>query len=138
MTNNDHSRHPDLLRRFVPTPYVFNQNNGPNRFCIQSNDLEIALAIRRSPIVQRYGEKSGGLFCQFIRDVIAPVESSEVSILSDGPLRVLNLGAGTILIYDHERSELLGFVSCNVEPQTLISSLIPMLLNPPNEEGRGG
>jgi hypothetical protein len=62
------------------------------------------------------------------------VVDSEVSILSDGPLRVLSLGAGTILIYDHERSELLGFVSCDVKPQTLISSLIPALLNPLNQE----
>jgi hypothetical protein len=134
MTNNNHGRHPDLLRRFVPTPYVFNQHDGPNRLCIQSNDLGIALAVRRSSIVQRCGEKPGGLFCQFIRDVGAPVADSEVSVLSDGPLRVLSLGPGTILIYDHERSELLGFVSCNVKLQTLISSLIPTLLNPPNEE----
>ena len=31
--------HPDLLRRFVPTPYVFSNCDGSNRFSVESNDL---------------------------------------------------------------------------------------------------
>ncbi len=123
------SWHPDLLRRFVPTPYVFTQSDGPNQFCIQSNDLEIALTIRRSCILQQYGERTGGLFSRFIRDIEESVEDPEMTIISDGSLLVLSQGARTILIYDRERSELLGFVPCNVKPQKLVSSLIPALLS---------
>ena len=123
-------RHPDLLRRFVPTPYVFSKCDGPARICIESNDLEIALGIRRSGILKCRENQSRELFCKLIRDLKAPVDDSEMSILSDGTFRVLCLGKGTILIYDHERSEVLGFISHNVKVQELVLSLIPALLDP--------
>lgn len=121
---------PDLLRRFGPTPYVFSKYAGSNQICVESNDLEIALSIRRSGIVQRQGNRTGGLLCKLIRDRAGPVDDSEISILSDGTLRVLYQGRGTILIHDHERSEILGFISRNVKVQELVSSLLPALLDP--------
>ena len=120
--------HPDLLKRLVPTPYVFSRCNGPSRICVKSNDLEIALSVRDSSIIQREGSRTCGLLCKIIRDMTAPVDDSEISIVSDGMLRILHLGRGTILIHDDERSELLGFVSTNVKVKELISSLIPILL----------
>jgi hypothetical protein len=120
--------HPDLLRRFVPTPYVFSKCDGPNRLVVESNDLEIALRMRHS-IVHRQGSRVGGLVCKLIRDTAGPVDSSEITIVSDGALRVLHLGRGTILIHDHERSELLGFVARHVKVEELVSSLIPALLD---------
>jgi hypothetical protein len=58
-----------------------------------------------------------------------PVDESEISIVSDGMLRVLYLGRGTILIHDPERLEILGFITSNVTAQELASSLIPALLD---------
>jgi hypothetical protein len=121
--------HPDLLRRFVPTPYVFSDCDGPNRTLVQSNDLEIALRVRRFVVVHREGTRTGGLFCKFIRDMSSPADGSEITIVSDGVLRVLYLGRATILIHDRERSELLGFIASDVQVQELVSSLIPALLN---------
>jgi hypothetical protein len=121
--------HPDLLHRFVPTPYVFSKGDGSSVVCVQSNDLEIALGVRRSGIDEHYGKGSRGLFCKLIRDMAAPVDGSGISIISDGVLRVLQMGRGTILIHDSERSELLGFISRNVKTQELVSLLIPAVLN---------
>jgi hypothetical protein len=121
--------HPDLLRRFVPTPYVFSKCDGTNRLLVESNDLAIALSVRQSGIVHRQGNRVGGLACKLIRDMAAPVDGSEITIVSDGALRVLYLGRGTILIHDHERSELFGFIACNVKVEELVSSLIPALLD---------
>jgi hypothetical protein len=121
--------HPDLLRRFVPTPYVFSKCDGQNRFIVESNDLEIALSMRRSDIVHRQSKRVGGMLCKLIRDMAGPVDGSEITIVSDGALRVLYQGRGTILIHDHERSELLGFIARNVKVQELVSSLIPALLD---------
>jgi hypothetical protein len=118
--------HPDLLRRFVPTPYVFSKFDGSNRFIVESNDLEIALGVRQSEIVHREGKR--GLVCKFIRDMSGPMDHSEITIVSDEVLRVLSMGRGTILIYDRERSELLGFIARKVPVQELVSSLIPALL----------
>jgi hypothetical protein len=126
--------HPDLLRRFVPMPYVFSKSDGPSRLCIESNDLEIALGVRGSSIIQRQGNRAGGLLCKIIRDMAGPVDGSEISIVSDGALRTLHLGRGTILVYDQERSELLGFVSPNVKAKELVSSLIPALIDMYAEE----
>lgn len=126
---NEPSGHPDLLRRFVATPYVFSTGDGPSRICVESNDLEIALRVRQSGIAQCQRKYTGCLFCKFIRDMAGPVDGSEISIVVDGKLRVLHRGRGTILIHDIERSELLGFVSPNVKAQELVSSLIPALLN---------
>jgi hypothetical protein len=123
---------PDLLRRFVPTLYVFSKFVGSNQICVESNDLEIALSVRHSGIVQRQGNRTGALLCKLIRDMAGPVEDSEISIVSDGTLRVLYLGRGTILIHDRERSEILGFISRNVTVQELVSSLIPALLDASN------
>jgi hypothetical protein len=55
-------------------------------------------------------------------------DDSERTIVSDGALRVLYQGTGTILIHDLERSELLGFVAKNVTVEELVTSLIPALL----------
>jgi hypothetical protein len=126
---NEPRWHPDLLRRFVATPYVFTQGDGPSQICVESNDLEIALSVRHSVVVKRSGAKAGGLLCRLIRDMAGPEDGSEMLILSDGPLRTLHFGRGTILIRDSDRSELLGFISANVNAQTLVSSLIPALLS---------
>ncbi len=58
-----------------------------------------------------------------------PVDDSEITIVSDGALRVLYLGRGTILIHDDERSELFGFIARNVKAEELVSSLLPALLD---------
>jgi hypothetical protein len=119
--------HPDLLRRFVATPYVFHKCDGSSRIWIESNDLEIALSIRGSDDVQRQGDRSGGLLCKLIRDT-ALEDGKEILIVSNGPLRVLYMGRGTVLIHDQERSELLGFISQDLKAHELVSSLIPALL----------
>lgn len=121
--------HPDLLRRFVPTPYVFSRLDGPNRLLVESNDLEIALSVRRAGVVHRQSNQAGGIVCKLIRDMAGPVDDSEITIVSDGALRVLYLGRGTILIHDDERSELLGFIARNVKAEELVSSLLPALLD---------
>jgi hypothetical protein len=124
---NEPCWHPDLLRRFVATPYIFLKGEGLNRIYVESNDLEIALSVRNF-FPQPRENRAGGLFCRLIRDSNGPVSGTEISIITDGALRVLHLGQETVLIHDVERSELLGFVSPSVEVYTLVSSLIPALL----------
>ena len=126
--------HPDLLRRFVATPYVFSSGDDLDPLRVESNDLEIALGVRNSDIIHRKEGRTGGLLCRLIRDMAGPVDGSEISMLSDGPLRILQQGRGTVLIHDRERAELLGFVSRRVPVEELVSSLIPRLLGAQPEE----
>ena len=120
--------HPDLLRRFVPTPYIFSRHDGRHEICVESNDLEIALGIRHSDLVVGQKDRAGRLFCKVIRDPSDFADGEAKLIVAAGPLRVLQKGRGTILIHDRERSELLGFICRNLSVQELVSSLIPALL----------
>jgi hypothetical protein len=122
-------RHPDLLRRFVPMPYAFSICDGANRLFIESNDLEIALSVRRSDVVHRQSNRANGMLCKLIRDMTSSIDGSEITIVAGGALRVLYVGRGTILIHDRERSELLGFIARDVRVRDLVSSLIPALLD---------
>lgn len=128
---NELSAHPDLLRRFVAAPYIFNQGEGLDRICIESNDLEIALSLRDFFITLSQENRAGSLFCKLIRDRDSDdlVDGAEISIVTDGALRVVHLGQKTILIHDIERSESLGFVSRSITAHTLVSSLLPALMN---------
>jgi hypothetical protein len=130
---NEPCAHPDLLRRFVAAPYIFTHGKGQNRICIESNDLEIALSVRDSFVTLFQNNRAGGLFCRLIRDMDGDsfLDETEISIVTDGALRVLHLGQETVLIHDIERSELLGFVSPCIKAHTLVSSLIPALLKLP-------
>jgi hypothetical protein len=123
-----HRPHPDFLRRFVPTPYIFNVSKGKQCACVQSNNLEVALSVRRSYMLQPSEAWGTVLLCKLIRDVAAPGGGSEVSVVESGPLRVLHMGRGTILVYDRARSELFGFLSHEVDTVQLVTSLIPTVV----------
>jgi hypothetical protein len=122
------SRLPDLLRRFVATPYVFTNGAGPDRLSVQSNDLEIALAIRRHWIDNIHQNRPAVIFWEILRDIAAPDSLAELSILHGKKLRTLMIGAGTILLFDVERAEVFGFVAAKITVEQLSSSLIPLLL----------
>ncbi|MBB5338664.1 hypothetical protein HDF12_002446 [Edaphobacter lichenicola] len=124
------SRPPDLLRRFVATPYLFTNGTGPDRFSVQSNDLEIAIAIRRLWINETHGNRPAVVSWKILRDIVPPDSLAEISILHDKKLRTLMIGTGTILLFDLERAEFFGFICANITVQQLTSSLIPLLLEP--------
>lgn len=131
---NEVSRHPDLLRRFVATPYVFAGRGDLRSIRVESNDLEVALRIRSSVIIHREGKRAGGLFCKIVRDAAGPVDGTAISILSSGPLQVLYRGRGTIVIHDRERLEILGFLSPDVSANELVLFLFPALFGGSIEE----
>ena len=128
----NHSHPPDLLRRFTATPYVFTNGEGSDRLSVQSNDLEVALAIRRQWIDKIYQDRPAVICWEILRDVAAPDSLAELSILNGKKLRTLTIGTGTILLFDVERAEVFGFVAAKVTVELLSSSLIPLLLKLPD------
>jgi len=124
----DATRSPDLLRRFVATPYIFADRVGPSRYSVRSNDLGIALAVRRFWNTRRAENPPAVVSWQLIREALAANDNTEITLLSAGELRTLIVGTETILFYDAQRSELLGFVSSTITIKRLVSELIPTLL----------
>lgn len=124
----DATRTPDLLRRFVATPYVFADSVGPSRYSVRSNELGIALAVRRSWGARRAEKLPAVVSWHIIRDVFEANNLTEITLISAGELRTLTVGTETILFYDVQRSECLGFVSPRITIKHLVSELIPTLL----------
>jgi hypothetical protein len=124
----DAARPPDLLRRFVATPYVFMNSVGSNQCYVRSNDLEIALAVRDYWGNQKYEKQSAVTSWQLIRDALATDKATKISLLYTRELRTLMVGTETILFYDIQRSELMGFVSSMITTKYLVLELIPRLL----------
>jgi hypothetical protein len=119
---------PDLLRRFVATPYVFSNNGGGVQRSVQSNDLEIALSVRQLYTKRYSGSLPHVVLWRIIRDTAPADKEPQLFTITDGCLRTLHLGMRTVLVHDRERAEVLGFLSAGVETQDLVSSLIPLLL----------
>jgi hypothetical protein len=69
---------PDLLRRFAPAPYVFSIVRDHQCVWIEANDLEVALAIRRSCMLQSKESRTRVLFWELIRDSASPRGGSEI------------------------------------------------------------
>jgi hypothetical protein len=128
----DSTRPPDLLRRFVATPYVFMNSVGSHRCSIRSNDLEIALAVRGYWSSQKHEKRSSVNSWQLIRETLAAENTTDITLLRTLDLRMLMVGTETILFYDIQRSELLGFVSPTTTAKYLVSELIPRLVESSN------
>jgi hypothetical protein len=124
----DATRTPDLLRRFVATPYVFADSVGPSRYSVRSNELGIALAVRRSWSARRAENLPAVVSWHLIRDAFEANSLTEITLISAGELRTLIVGTETTLFYDAQRSECLGFVSSRITVKRLVSELIPTLL----------
>jgi hypothetical protein len=120
--------HPDLLRRFVPIPYRFDVINGTRRSRIESNDLELALRTRSFCVQRSSGAQPVVALWKLLRDTEAPVGLQSMLVVNDGPLRTLHLGRGTILVYDREKFEFLGFIAPNVSAEQLVVFLLPTLI----------
>lgn len=141
---------PDLLLRFVPTPHVFSFCRDDVHLRIETNDLNIALAVRKFCMLPSKGEQQTVLLWKFIRDRMAPPGdmelttraiafqniSNRLTTLSDGPLRTLLLDTGTMITFDRERHEILGFLAPEVTAEQLVMTLIPLLIDG-GVEGQG-
>jgi hypothetical protein len=120
---------PDLLRRFAPTPYS-------TRVLI--NSVEIEFHTDDVEIVAKMQPMTGSLACRgsqtllqarVIRDQNIPPGDSRVTTISAPPLTMLRVGAGTVLVLDCDRREILGFLASSVPAERFIDELLPILLD---------
>ena len=112
----------------MAAPYVFADSVGTSRYSVRSNELGIALAVRRSWRARRAERLPAVVSWHLIRDAFEANSLTEITLISAGELRTLTVGTETILFYDALRSECLGFVSSRITIKRLVSELIPTLL----------
>jgi hypothetical protein len=117
---------PDLLRRFVATPYRYKANLHSTIVMFETNDQELFTTFR-----SRAEQLAGVLVSsdtawhwKVVRDPDVSQDGEATFLLSGETLSVLFLGAGTVVAIDWNQGELLGFVASNNSPQHLLDALI--------------
>jgi len=119
---------PDLLRRFVPTPHRGRWIVGGTAIEVETNDLEIVLATQAGDGARTPDRHF--VSAKIIRDYDIVVDGPERTLLTAHPLTLLMAGATTMLAFDAERRELLGFIASDISARELLEDLLPTLLGP--------
>ena len=131
---------PDLLRRFVPTPYGCKLPHPWGELLIESNNASLA-----GDLIDYVSTFAPGSFLQAVDHLKIVVErsrdedSAELTRVDANCVRTLLRGTTTMLIYDIQSRELLAFlepqVSCNEFFQRLLPAIVysawPQSLNSP-------
>jgi hypothetical protein len=103
---------PDPLLRRVALPYRFCVRQGVSDFRIESNDLTIALFMRQFMLESPQCEMARRW--RLIRDTDGPANDGSYAAIANRQLTMIVAGTGTILIFDRERCEVLGFIGADV------------------------
>jgi hypothetical protein len=120
---------PDLLRRFVPTPYQCRvQLNGVD-LDLHTNDSELISELSRPADHELVGCLKLSLSAKIVRDDDAPSDQSETIVLSSEAVVTILMGTGTILCLDCECRELLGFVAPHVSASDVVNSLLSLAID---------
>lgn len=120
---------PDFLRRFTPTPYVFELHVKRRSIRIEADDLEVALAIRNICQELQFEEKVTVRFWRMIRDRQTAGYATEVEVFAMGGLRTLMHRSGSVLIADSPQGEVFGFIAAGLTMHELTERLLPLLLS---------
>ena len=117
---------PDLLKRFVPTPFRAELQIGRTRVVVKTNDPGIPLLLRdfktRSHIcpVRQFRWK-------LVRDDNVRAPASQAVLLRNGPLAVLSMGPACLIGVDYENNELFAFLGAFASGDVFSTSILPML-----------
>jgi len=113
----------DPLQRFLPRPYSFFV--GARSVRIESNDLELALAIRTAC--------QGGNLDQvtewtILRDRKSDGVGNAVTLVEEEQLRTLLVGQGSMMVFDRNTRKLFAYVSSSLDVNFLTTALIPLVI----------
>jgi hypothetical protein len=128
---------PDLVRRFTPTPYVFEIDAGRDLIRIEADDLQLALSLRHACRSQSLDSRRPIVFWRLVRERCAPPWTAESSLFSCGRLKTLLQGTGTLLVEDVERREVFGFIDVGLPITQFTQALIPLLMHSHAESSSG-
>ncbi len=119
---------PDLLRRFVPTPFTAVACVDGTRIVLQTNDPALVNNMQRLRPDLAANPSHGSLAMKIVRDNDAPAMEADVTVIEVWPLTTLLAGVGTVLTLDHQRCELFGFLAPSITADRFFLELLPVLL----------
>ena len=108
--------HPDLLQRFVPTPYSCTLGET----LVESNSEPLVSALQKAkPQLHPVAH------LKIIVDHSVVEDGNTLTHINSTHLHTLLCGTATILIYDRESRELLAFLSPQISGAELVNRLLP-------------
>jgi hypothetical protein len=114
---------PDLLQRFVPTPFSASFTIDDADVTLHSN-ADLA-ANHQATTSHGASDKITGTI---VHDPEAPNDGSDIIVIKAWPVATVLVGTGTVLALDCERSEIVGFLSPAVSSVRLVNELLPMMV----------
>jgi len=124
MTKSVHNV-PDLLRRFVTTPFRCEFDVGAIRVHLESNDQGIVAAASALTVMPIAAERQVYAW-KLIRDPELSTHCAISVLVSDDLFTVLR-GDGVSIVLDQQRREVIGFVAADVGKRELQTKLLPLI-----------
>jgi len=118
---------PDLLRRFVLTPYRFSAVAGSIVISFETNDQELLVGFRdrTEQLVSALKLPSHNTWhWKLVRDHDVSQTGHDAYLLSGETLSVIFLGMGTVVAIDWGKGEILGFIAANTPVKQLLDVLM--------------
>ena len=114
---------PDLLQRFVETPFSTTVAIDGAEITLQSNaQLDgVKSQARGDNFIPR-------LTATIVHDPEAPTDNSRIAVIKSWPVATVLAGTGTILALDCERCDILGFLAPTVSSERLLNELLPIVV----------
>lgn len=116
---------PDLLQRFVPTPFA-------TAIIVKGAGVTLHSNVDFAGVTRQAGSSEyplETLTATVVCDLEAPQADAEVTLIRSWPVATVLVGAGTILALDCERAEILGFLAPSVSAARFVNDLLPMVID---------
>jgi hypothetical protein len=115
---------PDLLKRFVPTPYKLIAQG----FVVETNDLDLLEQFDQRTHLDALAPIARNFHIRVIRDATAPSASEAIRAICTGKVCALLVGMGTIILVDRELRRVFSFVASNISQELFANTYLPMAI----------
>jgi hypothetical protein len=122
---------PDLLRRFVRTPFKAIYRTGNVEILVQTNDITLLPSFPLETNLAASGEQM--FEWKLVRDLDTPGQLESPVFLETEVMTIVQMGPACLLALDRERRELLGFIGSEIDRPTHHAFLVPLLHRMTNE-----
>lgn len=116
---------PDLLKRFVDTPFQGIARVGNDDVVVRSNDPEIIEALQWGEITT--GARRHSFVWKLVRDKDALSDSHETMSLANGAVVIARVGSACLAGIDYGRNELIAFLGSSCNSSSLQETVLPLL-----------
>jgi hypothetical protein len=117
---------PDLLKRFVQTPFRGTIQIGGKEVLIESNDPAVLEAL--GPL-KALSATPQAFHWKLIYDCGISSQLDDATSIACGPVFVLNLGPACFMGVDYERNELVAFLGITADRPAFRKTILPLLTN---------